>query len=71
MTTLSKQPISSGVLAKSLGSLSTKFVGVAVTSLTAVVMTVGSDSAHAADFSYTGTLNSSNHSSSQQMEIRR
>ncbi len=60
MTTLSKQPIYSGALAKSLSSFSTKFLGVAVTSLTAVVMTLGSDSAHAANFSYTGTLNNPN-----------
>jgi hypothetical protein len=60
MTTLSRQQKFSIFSAKSIGNFSAKFIGVAVTSLTAAVMTLGSDPAHAANFSYTGTLNNPN-----------
>jgi hypothetical protein len=60
MATLSKQTTYFEVLAKSLSNCSAKLVGTAVTSLTVVAMTLGSESAHAASFSYTGTLNNPN-----------
>ena len=60
MSTLNKQPQLPTILAKSLANLSTRFVGIAVTSLTAATLTVGLSPAQAANFSYTGTLSNPN-----------
>lgn len=60
MITLSWQPESMIISAKSIVNFSTKVVGFAVTSLTAAVIILGAEQVHAADFSYTGMLNSPN-----------